>query len=322
MKSLFFKNRLLILLLLIFLFSNVIALSTNQVNVERTGNIDTRYTGDFVDFIIVDGRIRSYWVHVPPTYDKTTPMPLVLVLHGIGYGANSASMKSYSEFDRKADEQGFITVYPNGEILRLRSYYNHPIVLLWDLYALITFSRTWNRWDDNEIDDVKFINTLISHLETKLMINSSRIYITGFSGGAMMTYRLGAELSDRIAAIAPVAGTIGGLGYVPEKMTEFSPYIIPDPISPIPVLALHGKNDIPVPFDGGWKKVREWNNDELWVYTVSVNESISFWIENNNCSPNPEITYSDNGRIVTSSYKSIDDKSDVVLVTYLDGGHE
>ena len=109
----------------------------------------------------------------------------------------------------EADEEGFIVVYPNGH-----TYWRDFTILQLSLMNLIYFGRWgyfWNCWDFDNVDDVGFIRTLIEKLQTTLVINSSRIYITGLSWGAIMTYRLGAELSDIVAAIAPVAGSIGGV---------------------------------------------------------------------------------------------------------------
>jgi polyhydroxybutyrate depolymerase len=278
--------------------------------------------GDYFRFIKVNNRLRSYRIHIPPSYNDKDLLPLVFVLHGSGITANSKSIKSYSGMDEKADKEGFIAVYPNGELLHLHNYFKHPIAYIWDIYSISLGSREWNRWNDNEVDDVGFIRTLISHLKTNLYVDSSRIYVMGFSGGAMMTYRLGAELSDIVTAIAPIAGSIGGIGYVKEANNSLSPYIISTPINPIPVIAIHELNDKSVPYEGGWKKVFNWRSDDLWVYITSVNDSISFWIENNNCNSIPDVNISNNGSIITKTYQSNSNNSDFALVTYVDGGHE
>ena len=80
--------------------------------------------------------------------------------------------------------------------------------------------------------------------------------------------------------------------------------------------------DRSVPYEGGWKRVFNWKSYELWVYIVSVNESVTFWIDNNNCDPVPEVKKSKSGRIITKTYTNSNDNSDVVLVTYVDGSHE
>jgi polyhydroxybutyrate depolymerase len=303
--------------------SGILAVSAESLSTEqRLGVKPLKEPGDYYQHIFTNGRLRSYWVHIPPSYKDGTPVPLVFVLHGSGIGANSFSTKAYGDMDEKADEEGFIAVYPNGELLRFSNYFKHPISYLWDIYALLKISREWNRWDDNNVDDVGFIRNLINRLENKLNVDSSRIYVMGVSGGAMMTYRLGAELSDRIAAIAPIAGSIGGIGFVPEKDNSLTPYIIPPPINPLPVITFHGLQDVSVPYNGGWKRVFTWGSDNLWAYIVSVNESVSFWIEQNNCNPIPQVETSDNGKIISHTYRDGSDNSEVVLVTYVEGGHE
>ena len=313
------------IMFVLFLLINTSILSVSgelSHNKGTIGLLPSFTPGDYLRFIMSDDKIRSYRIHIPPNYNYKNPMPLVFILHGSGISSNSKLIKPYSNMDDKADEEGFIAAYPNGEILRFSQYIHHPIALLWDLYSLAYMSREWNRWDDNNIDDVGFIRDLIDYFKSNLNVNSSRIYIMGISGGAMMTYRLGAELSDQIAAIAPIAGVIGGIGYASEPDDSILPYIIPEPIHSLPVIAFNGLKDEAVPYNGGWKQVFEWRSEDLWVYTISVNESISFWVENNNCYPTPTIVKSDNERIITRIYKDDIDNSDVVLVTYLDGGHE
>lgn len=137
-----------------------------------------------------------------------------------------------------------------------------------------------------------------------------------------MSYRLGAELSDCVAAIAPVAGAIGGIEFASELDDSLSPYIIPEPTYPLPVIAFHGMQDEPVPYEGGWQHVIQWKSENLWLYSVSVNESVSFWVEHNNCNPIPKIETSPSGNIIKQTYAKGSDRSDVVLVTYVDGTHE
>src|SRR6202035_2271000 len=92
-----------------------------------------------------------------------------------------------------ADAKGFVTVYPNGTGLG-------PV-------------QTWNaggfvKGIESRADDVAFLKTLLDDVATRVNVDPKRVYACGMSNGAMMCYRLAAELSDRIAAIAPVAGTI------------------------------------------------------------------------------------------------------------------
>ena len=264
-------------------------------------------------FIIFNGSIRSYLLHVPSSYDGLKPVPVVIVLHG--HPSWCLDPKFFTGLDKKSDEEGFIVVYPNGH--RAQGF----IGLIFLLETLI-WPRIWNCWDYCDIDDVGFIRTLINHLDSTLNIDSSRVYITGISGGGMMTYRLGADLSDIVAAIAPVAGSVGGIWY-----TESTPYIIPEPSYPLPVIVFHGLQDLNLPYEGGWVNgsIRLWNTniqEEVHTYFLSVNESVSFWIEHNNCNPTPEIETSESGNIIKQTYANGTDGSEVVLYTVVNGGHE
>ena len=90
-------------------------------------------------------------------------------------------------------------------------------------------------------------SALIDKMKQDYTINSSRIYVTGISDGGFMSYSIGAYLSDTVAAIAPVAGTIGA------RFGEDEPfYHIPTPENPVSVIAFHGTNDSLVPYEGDW----------------------------------------------------------------------
>ncbi len=246
--------------------------------------------------LVYDGRTRYYDIHLPPTYNHRFSMPLVICLH---YGGgNGEIIEEVTMLSDKADEEGFIVVYPYGT-----GVFNKKL-LTWNAGFTAGYAL------EHSIDDVGFIRSLIMEIQQELNINSSRIYITGFCNGAAMTYRLGAELSDIIAAIAPVAGSIGG------KTTEDSPqWIIPEPSEPVPVIAFHGLLDTYVPYDGG---ITQGNG----TYSIlSVNESISFWVEQNNCNPIPIINSSESGNVTIAYYDNNVTNADVVLYSLINGGH-
>jgi polyhydroxybutyrate depolymerase len=266
--------------------------------------------GDYFRFIIHDFRIRTYRIHIPPCYTGDDPLPVILILHG--HPSNGKDMQSATELDEKADKEGFIAVYPDGEVPPF------PIFLL----SLLMGTRGcwWNAWGYNRfnnVDDVDFIRVLIRKLQEEINIDSSRIYVTGLSGGALMTYRLGAELSDIIAAIAPVAGSVGG-SWV-DWFDDSGEYIIPKPSNPLPVIVFHGMKDLNVPYEGGWVEGNI-GPFSFSVYYLSVDESVSFWVDHNNCNPEPEINES--GNVIKTRYIDGDSDSEVVLYTVKDGAHE
>lgn len=97
------------------------------------------------------------------------------------------------------------------------------------------------------MDDVGFIRELIDRLQRRYTIDGNRTYVAGYSNGAMMAYCLAAELSDRIAAAAAVAGTIGG------RATPDSPLItIREPAQPVSIIVFHGTSDA-LPYNGGYQ---------------------------------------------------------------------
>ena len=263
--------------------------------------------------MMFDGRIRSYLQHVPSSYDGSKPVPVVIVLHG--HPGWCIDPPFFTGLNKKSDEEGFIVVYPNG--------HRAPGLpgIIFFLETLV-WPRLWNCWDYCDIDDVGFIRALINRLDSTLNIDTSKVYITGISGGGMMTYRLGADLSDIVAAIAPVAGSNGGIWY-----TESSLYVSPKPANPVSVIVFHGLQDRNLPYYGGWVNgsIRLWNTNIQVIintYFLSVNESVSFWVEHNNCDTIPEIETSPSGNIIKQTYANGTDGSEVILVTYVNGIHE
>ena len=161
--------------------------------------------------LIVGGVSRSYIVHAPKGHDLKSPLPVVLALHGATM--NGPMMASFSGLNRKADEAGFLAVYPSGTGKNSSFFWNGgsgPAA-------------------QNKVDDVAFIDALLDDLRRAYPVDAKRVYATGMSNGAMMAYRLAAELSGRIAAIAPVSGTVA---------TE-----IGQPKRPVSVLHFHGTSD-------------------------------------------------------------------------------
>jgi len=245
--------------------------------------------------IIHGGRTRTYLLHIPSSYNGENPMPLVIALHG--GGGNSENMQGKTGFDQLADEEGFIVVYPDGT----GRFENR--LLTWNSGHCCGYAH------ENNIDDVGFIRALIEKLQQTLTIDSNMIFITGHSNGGMMSYRLGSELSDIIAAVAPVAGTIGGNASEDSEL-----WIIPEPSFPISVIAIHGLLDENVAYDGGHGEKGSGTRED-----ISVNDSIDFWVLYNNCNANPEIQ--EIGNIKIDTYKEGTSGTEVVLYTLKNGEH-
>ncbi len=244
--------------------------------------------GQGLETIRVDGRDRTYIVHTPDSYEPATPIPLVLVLHGGGGHAENA--QKMSEMNAVADREGFIVVYPNGTG-RLT-------------YRLLT----WNAADnccgyahDENVDDVKFIRELIEQVQQDYAIDPNRIYVTGMSNGGMMSYRLACELSDVIAAIAPVAGAF--------NLADC------EPTHPISVIIFHGTADEHVLYEGG-ESLKSVDGERI---DQPVSAAVDFWTAHNGCTAEPTTTES--GSIVTDTYTDCSTGAEVTLVTIEGGGH-
>ena len=242
--------------------------------------------------------LRTYWLHVPPSYDRSEAVPLVIVLHGsTGFSLmapfwffRSSWIEEYTEFSIKADQEGFIVVYPNAK---------------YDFYTK-GFDYNYGYVPNGApkfVDDVGFLRALIDKMKQDYNINSSRIYVTGISDGAFMTYSAGAYLSDTVAAIAPVAGMIGCRASENDTWSY-----IPTPANPVSVIAFHGTNDSLLSYEGDSN-------------VVSVNESIAFWVEHNECDPTPEINISESGKIIRRTYANGENGTEVVLYTTVGGDH-
>lgn len=249
--------------------------------------------GDYRASIPFDGRTRTYTIHIPPAARCQTLIPLVLFFHG--GGGNGAQAASSYQLNPIADREGFFAVYPDGTSAS-------PLLPLY----------TWNSGHccgyayDNKVDDVGFVRALIAALRTSYPVDPDRIYATGMSNGGMLTHRLAAELSNLFAAVAPVAGSIGGT-------FDGVSYVIPQPQRPVPIMMIHGKLDENVPYLGGVGTESQITNRA----DLSVAEAVAFWTRNNRCPPAPTTTRT--GNIAVDTYAAC--AADVALYSIDNQGH-
>jgi polyhydroxybutyrate depolymerase len=265
--------------------------------------------------LVWDGQNRTYQIHVPA--NLAAKVPLVLVLHGAG--GSGAYAARYTTMSEVADREGFIAVYPDGTA---------PLPALNNL-------RTWNAIHccggayRKNVDDVGFLTALIKKLAREYHVDPKRVYVVGHSNGAMMAYRLAAEKSELIAAVAPLSGTIGGdpdtsdsdatIKIIPaprNPVADATIKIIPAPRNPVAVAIFHGTADATVPYQGGEAEGiagSRHRND------LSVAESSRFWVEANNCDPSPR--QENVTPIGLERYSSCDDGSEVWVYSLKDFGH-
>lgn len=245
--------------------------------------------GMYARTVMVDGMVRKYLLRIPAGMDFSKPAPLVLALHGAGM--NGAMMIGFSGLNEQADLSHFILAYPNGTGVA-------DTLLTWNSGGIGPV-REWP-------DDVLFLRTLIDEISGLLKVDQDRVHVVGLSNGGMMAYRLAAEMSDRIASIAAVGGTLAVAD--------------PHPDRPVPVIHFHGTSDRIVPYAGPDKK------SFLRFSFFSVPDTIRAWVDLDGCRTGPavrEITdrFEDGTSVRVSTWAGAPTGAEVVLVDIVGGGH-
>lgn len=233
-----------------------------------------------------DGNTRLYRVHLPTGYMPGDNLPLVINLHG--FGSTSLEQLVYSNFNALADTAKIMVVYPQG------------------LVGTTTWGAVGSSWDayfGTGIDDLGFIDELIDRLYTDYNIDLSRVYSTGMSNGGFMSYRLACELSDRVAAIASVTGSMA-----------FSQISNCTPNRSVPVLEIHGTSDLVVNYNG------------ITGFTPSIPSVVDFWVNHNSCDPTPTMITVPNVSVIdntttTAERYTCDEDTKVWLYTVANGSH-
>lgn len=209
--------------------------------------------------LTVAGQKRSYLLHIPEKYNENIELPLVIVLHGAF--STAAQIEEQSGFSNLADREGFLVTYPNGA------------------FGLFGFFQHWNaghccgKAQSDNIDDVGFLVDVIIDIGIRFNIDSSRIYMVGFSNGGMLTYRFAAEQTGLLAAAAPMAASLGGRASSSDSM-----WIAAKPKAKLPLIIFHAEDDPNVPYAGGVSPQKGGEREY-----VSVEKSIELWIANNGC---------------------------------------
>jgi len=242
----------------------------------------------------------------------------VIDIHGGGGNKRSARLETCPKhdpknrgcLDRVADCEGFIVVYPNGtsdSVLRpnVRTFNAGGGA---DGYACVSGYAC-----KENVDDVRFFSDLLDALETNYRIDPARIYATGFSNGAAMSHRLACELSNRIAAIAPIAAG-----------NQYSAVHDCTPARVVPVLEIHGTADTCAPYDGGSETCSSLQADGD---RISVPDTVADWVSRNGCGSSPMVedwanrNTSDATTVTEMSYPGCSNGGDVVLLRVNGGGH-
>jgi polyhydroxybutyrate depolymerase len=228
--------------------------------------------------LIVSGQTRTYLVHVPLSYDRSKPTPLVISMHGAA--GWPAQQKYLSRWNVLADKLGFIVAYPSGT----------GVPKIWHVFRGPRVER-----------DVRFISEMIDSLESVYNIDSTRIYVNGYSNGGGMAFVLSCTLSDRIAAIGLVAAA------------QTLPWVWCTDHRPVPMIAFHGTADPIIPYKGGRSPVAPevFPDVRMWV---------ADWAQRNRCGSTPtDASVTDS--VSKREYTDCADDAAVVLYTIRGGGH-
>jgi len=250
--------------------------------------------GDYDFSLQHNGLRRTYIVHIPDSYNKAVPTPLILAFHGgMGHKEMMATDKYYNLIS-ESESKGFILVCPNG-VGRQKS----GKFATWNAGNCCGYAR------DNNSDDVGFIREIIKVLQNKLNIDSKKIYATGMSNGGMFSYRLACDLTDTFTAIAAVAGTDN--------------YDSCSPRAPISIMHIHAEDDTHVLFNGGAGEDAFKDISKVTDFT-SVPETILRWVKRNKCSAEPKRVLEKEG-VYCDLYTGCDGNTQVKLCVTETGGH-
>jgi len=256
----------------------------DRVHGKGTGSDAARST----EAIRVNGRERTFILHVPSRYNTSEPVPVLFAFHGgRGTGPKMATMTGFNEL---ADAQGFLAVYPNGQ----------------------------TQWNDGRgttdaekagIDDVAFVRAMIEHLGNKFRINRQRIYAAGISNGGIFTNRLGCEFSEQLAAIAFVVG---------EMATPMAARC--ELRKPISVLGIFGTDDPLMPWKGGQVQGGERGP------VLGAEATMDLWVRKNACqTPGTAAVepprVNDGTLVKKTTYSRCKEGREVVFITIEGGGH-
>ncbi len=245
--------------------------------------------GNHTRTLMMGKQKRTYLVHVPVGYDPTVPAPVVLALHGAAM--NGSMMVWFSGLNKTSDAHGFVVVYPSGT--------GTGPFLAWNAGGFT------GRMNEGRPDDVAFIGELLDELETLVSVDDQRVYACGMSNGGMMCYRLALELSERIAAIAPVAGTMA----IAESELKRA----------VPVIHFHGTKDTIVPY--GFPK----GKSPPFMTLKGVDDTIQTWVRLNACQTDGVVDIlskeGDKTRVTRTTYPEGKEGAEVVLVAIEGGGH-
>ena len=238
---------------------------------------------------------RTYHIHLPPGFSREKPAPLVFALHGGGGNGQKFDQETtQGTLTAAADKRGMVLVFPEGinkqwcegrtEILKKKTY-----------------------------DDVGFISKIIDVMVKNYGIDPKRIYATGISNGGFMSVRLAMDLSEKIAAVAPVTAQVA------EVLKDKTPKL------PISIMIVNGTKDPLVPFDGGHVRLFKFSRSRGKI--LSTASTVELFRRHNGCDKTPEKSRlldkdpNDGANVEIEKHSGGKQGTEVILVKVIGGGH-
>lgn len=194
---------------------------------------------------------RPFEVFTPTTYDGTTALPLVVLLHG--YGINGEMEEGYLHLQPLAQERGMLLVAPDGTTDADDKHF-------------------WNATDaccgfgETNVDDSAYVVAVIEQVRARYLVDPKRIFLVGYSNGGFMSYRMACDHAGTIAAIVSISGA-----------TFLDPADC-TPSVPVNVLEIHGTDDETIEYGGG---------DFRGTAYPGAEQSMAMWATYNTCAGTP-----------------------------------
>ena len=252
--------------------NDAITITEPETNVE---------TGLSSQSMMYDNENREYLIYIPQDYNNNnSPMPILFAFHG--FGGNNQYFISTADFRSLADQFNFIAVYPQG--------------------LVCGGGTTWNTnppGGDNKCsqDDIGFFSALLSEISGNYNIDSSKVFLTGYSNGADFSYSMACYQSSLVTAIAPVSGLM--------PMVDASSECQPSHATS--VLISNGTNDGSRPYNG------------IDGYMMGVDQAVAYWSQYNNADGSPEVITE--GNVERHLYANGDNDTEAILLKVVNGGH-
>ena len=246
-----------------------------------------------------DGLNREYIIYVPANYDGSINVPLFFSFHGgSGYASDHMQMTNINTI---SDTAGFIAVYPQGALdINGAEPGNTP-------------STSWLHKAPTTHNDVNFISSIIDTLSNEYTIDLDRIYACGYSEGGIFSYELACRLSNKIAAIGSVSGSM-----LTESFRTDYGFGNCSPAHPTAIILIPGTND------GSYHSLYS----GFQPYYLSANEITNYWTSVNNTDLNPissninNTNTSDGSTVEKYEWKNGDNCVSITELKVVGGGHD